>query len=72
VQKKNGLVKNVIIDDSLKNNIYDELFWWKAGDMIENYLVQKLGVVMLRYDSMAEMIEKTNQLNNLIWVEVES
>jgi hypothetical protein len=72
MSSKNGIVKNVIIDDSLKNNIYDELFWWKKGDVIDNYLVQKLGIVMLNYSSMDEMIEKTNQLNNLIQVEIES
>ena len=72
MSSKNGIVKNVIIDASLKNNIYDELFWWKKGDVIDNYLVQKLGIVMLSYTSMDEMIEKTNQLNNLIRVEIES
>ncbi len=68
---KNGIIKNIHISESIKNNIYDELFWWKEGDIIDNYLVQKLGIVMLYYSSMDEMIEKTNKLNNLIRVEVE-
>jgi biotin carboxylase len=68
---KNGIVKTVNISDSIKNNIYDEFFLWKKGDIIDNYLVQKLGIVMLRYDSMDEMMEKTNKLTALIRVEVE-
>ena len=68
---RNGIMKNVIVDPSLKENIYDELLWWKPGDVVDNYLVQKMGIYCLRYDSMEEMISKTNNITNLVRVELQ-
>lgn len=67
---KDGIVKNVIIDESIKNNIYDELSWWKEGDVIDNYMVQKLGIVFFRFDSMEEMLAKIDTIHELIQVEM--
>lgn len=71
MSSKNGTVKNVYISKIIKNNIYGQLFWWKKGNVIKNFMLQKLGIVMLRYDSMDEMLEKTKQLNALIKVEID-
>ncbi len=66
---KEGKVKDIIIDSNIKNNIIDQLMWWKPGDNIDNYLTSKFGIVFLKYDSKDEMINKTQRLNELIRVE---
>lgn len=66
---QNGVVKDVKIEESIQHNIYDKLLWWKEGDLIDNYLVQKLGIVLLRFESMEEMRCKIENINNLIRVE---
>lgn len=66
---KNGVVANVLISEEIKNNIYDSFLWWHEGDTIDNYLVDKLGVVFLKYDSMAEMMAKATRLNEWITVQ---
>lgn len=66
---KNGIVKNINIDEAIKDNIYQKMVWWKNGDVIDNYLVQKLGVLFLEYKNMEEMLEKTVNINELIKVE---
>jgi biotin carboxylase len=71
MSSKNGVVKDVLIDNCIKNNIYDSLIWWKKNDLIENHLIHKLGVVLLEYQSMDEMIKKTAQLNEMIKVIIE-
>lgn len=68
MSSKNGVVKDVVIDTYIRKNIYDNLMWWKKDDVVENYMVHKLGVILLEYQSMDEMIEKTAQLNELIKV----
>lgn len=68
---KNGVIKNVKIADEIVNNIYEQFLWWKPGDEITNYMVDKLGVLFLKYDSNEEMINKTNRINELIVVEYE-
>jgi len=65
---ENGVVENVVIDNDIKGNICGELIWWKKGDEINNYLVDKLGVVFLKFDSEREMHQKVNMINQLIKV----
>ncbi len=65
---ENGVVKNVVIEDNIKGNICDELIWWKKGDKINNYLVDKLGVVFLKFGSEKEMLQKVSRINQLIRV----
>jgi len=64
----NGVLQNIRIDESIAENVCDSLFWWKKGDVIDNYLVQKLGIVCLSFDSMEEMLEKIAKINQLIRV----
>lgn len=63
-----GKVRNVEIDPSVKENIFDEMLWWSPGDRIDDVLTQKLGIVFLRFDSASEMREKTTQMQDLIRV----
>jgi len=68
---KNGILKTVIINDYILDSIYDKIVWWEKGDIIDNYMVQKLGILCLEYQSMDEMIEKTEKINELVKVIVE-
>lgn len=71
MSKQNGTVKEVIISDAVKKFIYDDIFWWHPGDVIDNYLVQKVGMVFLKFDSMDEMLNITERLPELITIEVD-
>ncbi len=68
---RNGMIKNIIIDKKIEDNIYDKLIWLQAGDLINNYLADKAGVVLLKYDSMNEMLDKTKSINQFIYMDVE-
>ena len=67
---RNGTICNVHISDEIKPYLFDSIFWWKTGDVIDNYLLQKVGVVFLKYDSMSEMLEITKRLPELISIEI--
>ena len=67
---QNGIIENVIYDDSVKENIIDEFMWWKTGDKIEDFMIYKAGIVFLKYSSLAEMEEKTKKLNELIKIKI--
>lgn len=69
--EKNGVVRDVVIDPAIKKNIYQDLLWWKPGDRIDNYLVDKLGILFLEYESEREMVEKIANIKNLVRVVVE-
>ncbi len=67
---RNGYIKGVTIDPSVEGNIIDQFMWWKKGDCVENFLTHKLGIVFLKFDTMEEMIEKTERMHELIKVEM--
>jgi hypothetical protein len=67
---RNGTICNVHISDEIKPYLFDSIFWWKTGDVIDNYLLQKVGVVFLKYDSRSEMLEITKRLPELISIEI--
>lgn len=65
---KNGIVKDVKIYEELKENIYNELIWWKPKDEITNFMVDKLGILFLKYKTREEMISKTERITKLVEV----
>jgi biotin carboxylase len=68
---RNGIIKNIVIDKQIEGNIYDKLIWSGKGDRINNYLADKTGIVLLKYDSMDEMLDKTERITNLIYMDIE-
>lgn len=64
--EKNGVVKDVSISPEIQKNIYHELMWWQPGDRIENYMVDKLGILFLEYGSREEMIEKSERITDYV------
>jgi len=69
--KKRGRITNISFDNSIKENIIDKFMWWKKGDAVNNIMNDTFGIVFLEFESMEEMILKTNLLDNLIQVSVE-
>lgn len=69
--EKNGIVRDVIIDPEIRDHIYQDITWWKPGDRIENYLVEKLGILFMEYASEQEMAEKIARIRQLVRVVVE-
>ncbi|NOQ17301.1 MAG: ATP-grasp domain-containing protein [Methyloprofundus sp.] len=67
---KTGKVKNITYDESIQNKIIDKFMWWKEGDFVEDILISKFGIIFLQFTSMDEMLSLTEQLPELIKVEV--
>lgn len=69
---RTGDVLGIIIDHSIQKNIIDQFMWWKVGDQIKDCLTHKLGIVFLKFNSMSEMLKKTEKMQELILVEMSS
>lgn len=63
-----GRLKDVVFGAAIKGNVIDDLLWYKSGDVIDDELNQKFGIVFLRFDSMEEMLDKTERMQGLIRV----
>ncbi|QHJ13587.1 Phosphoribosylamine--glycine ligase [Paraglaciecola mesophila] len=67
---KAGTIDTVSIDTTVKSNIVKQYLWWHKGDEITEPLTHKLGIVFLKFNSLDEMLTKTNDMQNLIKVKV--
>ena len=63
---RNGIVFDVEIAPEVQSNIIDRMMWWKPGDVVNNYLTQKLGIVFLKFGSMDEMLNRTANMHRFI------
>lgn len=67
---KNGIVKDIIFDKLIKDNIIEKFMWWRKGDIVSDFMIQKFGIVVLKYNSVEEMNKKNKKINKLIRVEL--
>ncbi len=68
--EKNGIIQDIIIHPELKPYIIDQLFWWQAGDRIDDYLNQKAGIIFTRFETAEQMKKICLQLNKLISIKI--
>jgi len=61
-----GALDEVFVDPAIEGNIVDSMLWWKKGDVVENYLVAKFGIVFLRFGDMEDLLDKSGKMQELI------
>ena len=67
-----GLLDNIEIDPLVEKNIIDSMMWWRSGDKVDNHLVNKFGIVFLKFSSLDELLTKSNNMQQLIHANVKS
>jgi biotin carboxylase len=65
-----GILESVDIDGSVEGKIIDSMIWWRPGQLVDDYLKDKFGIVFLKFSNKAEMDEKAGKLQNLIHARV--
>ncbi|WP_054692573.1 hypothetical protein [Syntrophomonas palmitatica] len=63
-------MKDITFETSIKKNIIEKFIWGKKGDIIDDVMTAKFGIVFLEFASMEEMMTKTEVMNELIRVQV--
>ena len=71
MSNKSGKIKKITIHKDIKDNIFDSLYLLQEGDIIDDHLNQKAGIVFIKYNSIDEMKNKIPILQDLIKVEIE-
>jgi biotin carboxylase len=62
-----GTLNEVIISPEIAGNIVDKMTWWQKGDVVQDYLTHKYGIVFVQYSSAQEMVDKLSKLNELVF-----
>lgn len=70
LSRQPGIVEELLIDESIRNNIIDKYIWVRKGDLIDNIKIPKFGLVFFKFDSMEEMIGKMKVMPDLLTLRV--
>ena len=70
---RNGILKKIIYDESIKQNLLEINMDKQVGDRVEkfNNAEKLLGIVFLEFESLDEMRYKLEHIKELIKIEVE-
>lgn len=68
---ENGnIVEEVEFSPEIQGNVVEKFLWYKSGDLIADTLIYKAGIVFFKFDSLAEMNDKTGRMTDLVKIKV--
>ena len=66
-----GVVRDVTFAPEIQGNIVEKFLWYKSGETIADKLTYKAGIVFFKFDTLAEMQDKTARMTDLAKIIVE-
>ena len=63
---RKGIVREVTFAPEIQKNIVEKFLWYKPGEIITDKLTYKAGIVFFRFDTLAEMQDKTARMPELV------
>lgn len=59
---RNGYVQSMILDECIKGNVVESVIWGEKDYIIDNYMVDKLGILLMCFDTYEDMLEKSESM----------
>ena len=66
-----GTVRDVTFAPEIQGNTVEKFLWYKPGEVITDKLTYKAGIVFFKFDTLAEMQDKTARMTELAKIVVE-
>ena len=66
-----GVVRDVSFAPEIQSNIVEKFLWYKPGEVVEDKLLYKAGIVFFKFDTLAEMQDKTARMTELVRILIE-
>ena len=66
-----GIVRDVTFAPEIQENIVEKFLWYKTGDTVTDKLLYKAGIVFFRFNTLAEMQDKTARMTDLVKIVVD-
>ena len=66
-----GIVRDVTFAPEIQGNIVEKFLWYKPGEVITDKLTYKAGIVFFKFDTLAEMQDKTAHMTELAKITIE-
>ena len=71
IPKKNGTVKDIIIEETLDPYIYSKYIFGSIGQKLDNYKSETIGILFFRFHSQTEMMHIMKDLYDKVYVEMD-
>lgn len=68
--KKGDTAREVVFDPEIQGNIVDKLLWYTPGETIADTLLYKAGIVFFKFNTLAEMEDKTARMTDLVKIAI--
>ena len=65
---RDGTLQGINIDEDVESSIVERMTWWNKGQIVEDYLTEKYGVVFIRHkdeNSMNKTLKSKEQFDQL-------
>ena len=66
-----GIVRDVTFAPEIQGNIVEKFLWYKPDEVITDKLTYKAGIVFFKFDTLAEMQDKTARMTELAKILIE-
>lgn len=66
MSKKNGVIEKISFSDDIRKNIAANVLLRKEGERVNDFTMEKLGIVVLRFDTQQDMDEKISSIDKHI------
>ena len=66
-----GIVRDVTFAPEIQGNIVEKFLWYKPSEVITDKLIYKAGIVFFKFDTLAEMQNKTAHMTELAKITIE-
>lgn len=66
-----GIVRDVTFAPEIQGNIVEKFLWYKPGEVITDKQTYKAGIVFFKFDTLAEMQDKTARMTELAKILIE-
>ena len=63
--ENNSVVRDVAFAPEIQGNIVEKFLWYKPGEVVSDRLIYKAGIVFFKFDTLAEMQDKTARMPQL-------
>ena len=69
--ENNSVVRDVAFAPEIQENIVEKFLWHKPGEIITDKSLYKAGIVFFKFDTLAEMQDKTAQMTDFVKIVVD-
>lgn len=66
-----GVVRGITFAPEIQDNIVEKFLWYKSGEKIGDKLLYKAGIVFFKFNSLAEMQDKTARMTEFVQIMTE-